>query len=92
VDAVEPQLAIRCLYLSRSAEPGRSQTQCLCLHPVREGQECVGPFLEDLSTPCGLWERNPQASLIPAMQPDRWRRRRPDGYDVQRQWRGGSRS
>jgi hypothetical protein len=28
----------------------------LCQHIVREGSECVGPFLDDHETTCGLWE------------------------------------
>ena len=56
---------------------------------MRAGKECVGPFLEDLTTSCGLWEPHPQAHLIPLPQPERWqRRRRREGYDLQRGWRG----
>jgi hypothetical protein len=29
---------------------------CLCEHPVRSGFDCIGPFIEDLPTDCGLWE------------------------------------
>ena len=28
----------------------------LCQHIIREGSECVGPFLDDTETHCGLWE------------------------------------
>lgn len=28
----------------------------LCDHIIREGSECVGPFLDDHETDCGLWE------------------------------------
>lgn len=28
----------------------------ICQHIVRDGAECVGPFLEDTETHCGLWE------------------------------------
>ena len=28
----------------------------LCLHIVREGSACVGPFLDETPTQCGLWE------------------------------------
>lgn len=28
----------------------------LCRHVVRDGAECVGPFLDDTETTCGLWE------------------------------------
>lgn len=33
----------------------------LCEHIVRDGQDCVGPFLEDVETECGLWDANEQA-------------------------------
>jgi hypothetical protein len=40
-----------------------------CRHIVREGRECVGPFLDDHETTCGLWE--PKAALVPSTaQPD----------------------
>ena len=39
---------------------------------MRSGKECIGPFLEDLTTSCGLWEANPQSHLIPLPQPERW--------------------
>ena len=38
----------------------------LCMHPAREGSDCVGPFLEDLTTTCGLWEPHPQKAPHPA--------------------------
>jgi hypothetical protein len=83
------QLAIHCQYLTRALEPGRvEQFFAICQHPVREGKECVGPFLEDLATSCGLWEPHPQSHLIPLPQPERWqRRRRREGFDLQRAWR-----
>jgi hypothetical protein len=50
---------------------------------VRDGQPCIGPFLEDLVTACGLWEAHPESHLIPLPQPERWqRRRRRQGYDL----------
>ena len=80
------QLAVHCQYLTRALEPGRvEQFHAICLHPVREGKDCVGPFLEDLSTSCGLWEAHPQSHLIPLPQPERWQgRRRREGFDMQR--------
>jgi hypothetical protein len=83
------QLAIHCQYLTRALETGRAeQFSAICQHPVREGKECVGPFLEDLTTSCGLWEPHPQSHLIPLPQPERWqRRRRREGFDMQRAWR-----
>lgn len=28
----------------------------ICQHIIRDGRECVGPFLDDHETDCGLWE------------------------------------
>lgn len=28
----------------------------ICRHIVRDGMDCVGPFLDDAETTCGLWE------------------------------------
>lgn len=36
----------------------------LCRHIVREGMDCVGPFLDEAETACGLWE--PAAPERPA--------------------------
>jgi len=33
----------------------------LCNHIVREGKDCIGPFLENLETSCGLWDPNETA-------------------------------
>ncbi|MPZ49364.1 MAG: hypothetical protein GEU75_08720 [Dehalococcoidia bacterium] len=79
------QLAVHCRYLTRAVEPGRIELCCTCQHPIREGQDCVGPFLEDIGTGCGLWEPHPQSHLIPLPQPEPWqRRRRREGFDLQR--------
>lgn len=83
------RLAVHCQWLRRTLEPGRpEQVATICQHPVREGKECVGPFLDDLGTSCGLWEAHPQSHLIPLPQPERWqRRRRREGFDYSRVWR-----
>lgn len=55
----EPRpLAIDCRWVRRTIEPNRLEgpVVCLCEHPVRSGFDCIGPFLEDLPTECGLWE------------------------------------
>ena len=81
---------MHCRYLRRTLEPGRSgHVVMLCQHPVREGQDCVGPFLEDLATGCGLWELHAQSHLIPEPQPERWQRRRREGFDLHRASRDG---
>ena len=79
-------LAVHCLHLKRTVGSGRvGQYLTVCEHAVRAGKECVGPFLDDLGTSCGLWERHPEAELIPLPQPERWqRRRRREGFDLQR--------
>ncbi len=56
---VTQRLAADCRYLRRTIDTARADGPlvCLCQHPVRAGLDCVGPFLEDLPTRCGLWER-----------------------------------
>ena len=51
-------LAIQCRYLRRTIDAGRADgpVVCLCEHPIRTGFDCIGPFIEDLPTDCGLWE------------------------------------
>jgi hypothetical protein len=79
------RLAVHCQFLKRTLEPGLPDPFImLCQHPIREGKECIGPFLEDLPTSCGLWEPHPQRNLIPLPEPERWQRRRREGYDVRR--------
>ena len=76
------------MFLKRAIEAGRLEQSTVCQHTIREGKECVGPFLEDLETECGLWEPSPQSHMIPLPQPERWqRRRRREGYDMTRAWR-----
>jgi hypothetical protein len=83
----KPHLAVHCQWLKRTIEPGRPEPiVMLCQHPVREGKDCIGPFLEDLPTNCGLWEQHPQSNLIPLPEPERWQRRRREGFDYQRSW------
>jgi len=52
------RLAADCRYLRRTIDSARADGPlvCLCTHPVRSGFDCIGPFLEDLPTDCGLWE------------------------------------
>lgn len=81
-------LAVRCRYLQRPFVVRGGEPSTVCNHPVREGQACVGPFLHDLATACGLWEAHPESNLIASPQPERWQgRRRRDGFDMRRGWR-----
>jgi hypothetical protein len=51
-------LAADCRFLRRTIESGRldGPLVTLCTHPIRDGFDCVGPFMEDLPTSCRLWE------------------------------------
>ena len=84
------RLAIHCSFLRRTIEVGAADAfLTLCQHPIREGKDCVGPFLEDLGTACGLWEPDPRSRQIPLPEPERWqRRRRREGYDLVRSYQG----
>lgn len=58
--ASHPPLAQRCIFLRTTlgAEPGSGLLN-ICKHIVRDGSECVGPFLDDTPTTCGLFEPRP---------------------------------
>jgi len=61
----ELRLAARCRYLRMTLDSTRmGGVVNLCDHIVRDGSDCVGPFLEDHETPCGLWELKPDARPI----------------------------
>jgi hypothetical protein len=55
-----PRMAIDCQYLRRSIDSSRTTDPyvMMCMHIVREGEDCVGPFLDDVETNCRLWEVN----------------------------------
>ncbi|MHB8574308.1 MAG: hypothetical protein ACYDCQ_03155 [Dehalococcoidia bacterium] len=55
----EERLAADCRFLRRTIESGRldGPLVTLCTHPIRDGFDCVGPFIEDMPTACGLWEQ-----------------------------------
>ena len=58
MEAVRPKRhAAHCAYLKMTMgqQPGSGLVN-ICLHIVREGRECVGPFLDETPTNCGLWE------------------------------------
>ena len=53
-------MAVDCQWLRRTIDSGHTQNpfRTLCTHIVRDGKDCVGPFLEDMETECRLWEPN----------------------------------
>ncbi|MBM3139480.1 MAG: hypothetical protein FJZ92_04500 [Chloroflexi bacterium] len=68
-----PRMAIDCRWLRRTLDSSRPNDPflMLCTHIVRDGQECVGPFLEDMETDCRLWEPNDRvAARIRALASD----------------------
>lgn len=52
------RLAADCRFLRRTIDSSRADGPlvCLCEHPVRDGFDCIGPFLDEMPTDCGLWE------------------------------------
>ncbi len=54
----EPRYAANCRYLQMTFgnNPDAGLIN-LCRHIIRDGRECVGPFLDDTETQCGLWEQ-----------------------------------
>jgi hypothetical protein len=65
---VTDRLAIWCVYLRRTIQSGRldGPVVTLCTHPIRDGFDCIGPFMEDLPTSCGLWQRSTSAPPVVA--------------------------
>lgn len=69
-----PRLAALCCYLRLTIDLARRENErvvALCSHVVREGSDCVGPFLEEATTACGLWE--PRARVEEGSRLDRVR-------------------
>lgn len=56
-----PGYAADCCYLRRTIDSSRldGPVVTLCTHPIRDGFDCVGPFLDETSTECQLWEEHP---------------------------------
>lgn len=53
------RLAIECQWLRRTIDSSRLDPYVMiCNHIIREGKDCVGPFLENIETDCGLWDPN----------------------------------
>ena len=61
----QERIAARCLYLRTTLGNGGDLLN-ICQHIVRDGMSCVGPFLDDAETDCGLWEYRPR--LLPPVR------------------------
>lgn len=56
------KMAFECQWLRRTIDSSRPDPYAmLCTHIVRDGKDCIGPFLDDVETNCGLWDPNDQA-------------------------------
>ena len=56
-------MAIDCIWLRRTIDSSRRDPYAmLCTHIVRGDQDCIGPFLDEVETPCGLWDPTPAAA------------------------------
>ena len=66
-DYVPVRFAAKCTYLQMTMGSHRLGQGLIniCRHIVRDGRECVGPFLDDTETTCGLWEAKPGARTGP---------------------------
>ena len=65
---VPTRFAAKCVYLQMtmgSHKLGQGLIN-ICRHIVRDGSECVGPFLDDTETTCGLWEPKQEAKKTAA--------------------------
>ena len=52
-----PRYAARCSFLRMTLDSRRMGTVVnICTHIIRDGSECVGPFLDETETDCRLWE------------------------------------
>ena len=62
-----PRYAARCAFLRMTLDSKQMGIVVnLCEHIIREGSECVGPFLDDTDTHCRLWEEKPGARPVAA--------------------------
>lgn len=54
------RLAVDCLWLRRTLDSSVPDDPflMLCTHIIRDGRDCIGPFLENIETNCQLWEPN----------------------------------
>ncbi len=59
-EPVTPHFAARCAFLRMTLDSKRGEGVVnICQHGMREGMECIGPFLDDFETTCRLWELKP---------------------------------
>jgi hypothetical protein len=64
-----PRMAVDCVWLKRTIDSSRPDPYVMsCSHIIRDGQDCVGPFLEDVETNCRLWDPNEHARARAARQ------------------------
>ena len=54
------RMAVECRWLKRTLDTSTPDDPflMLCTHIIRDGRDCIGPFLENLETDCQLWEPN----------------------------------
>ena len=69
------RMAVDCQWLRRTIDSASSGNPflTLCTHIIRDGKDCVGPFLEDMETDCRLWDPNERlAARLPDSVRDGW--------------------
>ena len=61
---LEPRYAAKCRYLQMTfGNTPDAGLLNVCRHIIRDGSTCVGPFLDDTATRCGIWELQLQGVL-----------------------------
>lgn len=71
-----PRTAARCRFVRMTLDREYGEgVRNLCQHVVREGRDCVGPFLDEWETDCGLWELRADAQPTPTVGEPPGRRR-----------------
>jgi hypothetical protein len=62
-----PRYAAQCRYLRMTLDSKQiGGVVNLCEHVIRDGMQCVGPFLDDTDTNCGFWELKPGSRWLGA--------------------------
>ena len=66
----QPPYAANCRYLQMTfgGKPEEGLIN-ICRHIIRDGSRCVGPFLDDTPTVCGIWEEK----LAGVLRSEGWR-------------------